>query len=173
MSRARLRSLFFPALLASVLVQAAAYYLEFGMGLVPCPLCYSQRLFLGAFALVCLCAVVHSPGRLGTRIYAALALFFATGGALLAARHVWLQGNSALAGIECEPAFDYVIENMPVLQVIQAMLVGSPDCVPINWSFLDLTIPEWSLLSFVLLAALPTFRLLGRGGLLFHRAVKS
>ncbi|KJK15187.1 disulfide bond formation protein B [Pseudomonas sp. NPDC087612] len=173
MSLARLRSLFFPALLASVLVQAAAYYLEFGMGLVPCPLCYSQRLFLGAFALVCLCAVVHSPGRLGTRIYAALALFFATGGALLAARHVWLQGNPALSSIECEPAFDYVLESMPMLQVVKAMIIGSPDCVPITWSFLDLTIPEWSLLSFVLLATLPTCRLLGRTRPLFSRSVKN
>ncbi|CAM3620004.1 disulfide bond formation protein B [compost metagenome] len=173
MSLARLRSLFFPALLASILVQAAAYYLEFGMGLVPCPLCYSQRLFLGAFAVVCLCAVVHSPGRLGTRIYAALALFFAAGGALLAARHVWLQGNPALSSTECEPAFDYVIESMPTLQVIKAMVIGSPDCVPINWSFLDLTLPEWSLLSFVLLATLPTFRLLGRTRPLFTRAVKN
>ncbi|MCP3748461.1 disulfide bond formation protein B [Pseudomonas sp. SBB6] len=170
---ARLRTLFFPALLASVLVQAAAVYLEFGLGLVPCPLCYSQRLFLGAFALVCLCALVHSPGRLGTRVYAALALFCATGGALLAARHVWLQGNPALSSIECQPAFDYVIESMPMVQVIKVMVIGSADCVPINWSFLDLTLPEWSLLSFVLLATLPIVRLLGRGCPLFSRAGKS
>ncbi|MND40732.1 disulfide bond formation protein B [compost metagenome] len=65
MPLARLRSMFLPALLASVLMLAAAFYLEWGMALEPCPLCYSQRLFLGGFALVCLCAVVHAPGRLG------------------------------------------------------------------------------------------------------------
>ncbi|MNQ95057.1 disulfide bond formation protein B [compost metagenome] len=53
----------------------------------------------------------------------------------------------------------YFIENLPLSQLLKVMVLGSPECVPINWSFLDLTIPEWSLLSFVLLAALPIFRL--------------
>ncbi|MGH8437930.1 MAG: disulfide bond formation protein B, partial [Pseudomonas sp.] len=153
MPLARLRSMFLPALLASVLMLAAAFYLEWGMALEPCPLCYSQRLFLGSFALVCLCAVVQAPGRLGARIYAALALFFATGGALLAARHVWLQG-APLANMGCQPSMSYYFDSLPLSQSLKVMVLGSPECTPINWSFLDLTVPEWSLLSFVLLAAL-------------------
>ncbi|MFK0085935.1 disulfide bond formation protein B [Pseudomonas sp. NPDC090755] len=168
MLMARLRSLFFPAFLASVLMLGVAFYLEWGMGLAPCPLCYSQRLFLGAFALVCLCALVQAPGRLGVRVYAALALFFATGGAILAARHVWLQGIPSRVAADCAPPLGYVIESMPLGQVFKAMVVGSPDCVPINWSFLDLTIAEWSLLSFVLLATLPLFRLFGQSRSALH-----
>ena len=158
MPLARLRSMFLPALLASVLMLAAAFYLEWGMALEPCPLCYSQRLFLGGFALVCLCAVVHAPKCLGARIYAALALFFATGGALLAARHVWLQGTP-LANMGCQPSMSYFFESLPLSQSLKVMVLGSPECTPINWSFLDLTVPEWSLLSFVLLAALLLLRL--------------
>lgn len=154
MPLARLHSMFLPALLASALMLAAAFYLEWGMALTPCPLCYSQRMLLGSFALVCLCAVVQAPGRLGARIYAVLAMLFAAGGALLAARHVWLQSTSLPLGIGCQLPMDYVVESMPLGQLLKVMVIGSPDCVPINWSFLDLTIPEWSLLSFVLLAAL-------------------
>jgi disulfide bond formation protein DsbB len=158
MPLARLRSMFLPALLVSVLMLAVALYLEWGMALEPCPLCYTQRLFLGGFALVCLCAVVQAPGRLGTQIYAALALFFATAGALIAGRHVLLQGTPTL-NVGCQPSMNHIVENMPLSQVLKVMVLGSPECMPINWSFLDLTIPEWSLLSFMLLAALVLFRL--------------
>jgi len=158
MPLACLRSMFLPALLTSVLMLAVAFYLEWGMALEPCPLCYSQRLFLGGFALVCLCAVIQAPGPRGTRIYAALALIFAMAGALLAARHVWLQGTPAV-NVLCQPSMAYFFESMPMSQLLEIMLLGSPECVPINWSFLDLTVPEWSLLSFVLLAALLLLRL--------------
>lgn len=171
MSSACLRSLFLPAFLASVLMLAAAYYLEWGLGQVPCPLCYSQRLLLGAFALVCLCALVHCPRRRGTRVYAALALFCATLGATLAGRHVWLQGLQSAVSSECQPPL-YVLDSMPPSQLFKAMVLGSPDCVPITWSFLDLTIPEWSLLAFVLLAGLTLLRLFGRGRPMLKRPAK-
>lgn len=158
MSLARARSMFLPALLVSALMLAVVLYLEWGMALEPCPLCYTQRLFLGGFALVCLCAVLQAPGRLGTQVYAALALLFATAGALLAGRHVLLQGTP-VQNVGCQPSMSYLVESMPLSQVLKIMVLGSPECVPINWSFLDLTIPEWSLLSFMLLAALLLFRL--------------
>jgi len=172
MPLARLRSMFLPALLVSVLMLAVALYLEWGMALEPCPLCYSQRLFLGGFAWVCLCAVVQAPGRLGTRIYATLALLFATAGALLAGRHVWLQGTPTL-NVGCQPSMSYFVESLPLNQVLKIMVLGSPECVPINWSFLDLTIPEWSLLSFMLLAALVLFRLFSHRRSIIGHSVKN
>lgn len=172
MPLARLRSMFLPALLASVLVLAIALYLEWGVALAPCSLCYSQRLSLLGFVLVCLCAVVHFPGRLGTYVYAALALLFASVGALLAARHVWLQGASALT-FGCQPSMNYFIESLPLSQLLKIMVLGSAECVPINWSFLDLTIPEWSLLSFVLLATLLLVRLVAYRHALIRQPLKS
>lgn len=61
-------------------------------GLVPCPLCFSQRLLLGVYALLCLAAVLQAPGTAGIRCYARATLGCSLTGALLAARHVWLQG---------------------------------------------------------------------------------
>ncbi|MDN7140648.1 disulfide bond formation protein B [Pseudomonas sp. JQ170] len=162
------RSMFLLAFVVSVLMLAAAFYLEWEVGLEPCPLCHSQRLFLGAFSLVSVCAVLHSPGYLGARIYAVLALLCATCGALLAARHVWLQGVSWPVAVDCPPAVD----SMPLAHQFKLMLIGSPDCVRLNWSFLDLTIPEWSLLAFVLLAVLALTRLFGGRAALFHRPAK-
>ena len=44
--------------------------------------------------------------------------------------------------------------------LIAALLLGSADCAAITWSFFELSLPEWSLLAFLLLAALALARLL-------------
>ena len=77
MPLACLRSLFSLAFVASVLLLGGAFYLEFTKGLVPCPLCQSQRVLLGVFAAVCLVARVHAPAQAGARRYAAVALALA------------------------------------------------------------------------------------------------
>ncbi|CAK13132.1 disulfide bond formation protein B [Pseudomonas entomophila] len=153
MSLACLRSFFLPALLASTAVLVASFHLESVVGLVPCALCFSQRLMLGVYALVCLAALVHSPAARGRRAYAGLALASAFGGALLAGRHVWLQGDPQVVD-GCHLPVEQVLQR-PLGEILQMFLLGSPDCVSISWSFLDLTLPEWSLLAFLLLAAMP------------------
>lgn len=155
MSPARLRSFFFPALLASLAVLVASFGLEPVVGLQPCALCLSQRLMLGLYALVCLLAVLHQPGERGRRGYVRLALACASAGALLAARHVWLQGGPLQP-----PGCPLPLLEQPLADVLTGLLWGSADCVSISWSFLDLTLPEWSLLAFVLLALPPLTALL-------------
>ncbi|MBI6896748.1 disulfide bond formation protein B [Pseudomonas putida] len=150
MSLACLRSSFLPAFLAAVAVLVASFRLENVVGLDPCALCFSQRLMLGCFALACLVAALHAGAR---RWHAWLALLFASAGALLAGRHVWLQAEP-LPVSGCHLPLAHLVER-PWHEILQAFLLGSPDCVSVNWSFLDLTLPEWSLLAFLLLAAVP------------------
>ncbi|MER2296318.1 MULTISPECIES: disulfide bond formation protein B [Pseudomonas] len=153
MSLASLRALFIPVCLASLAVLGASFYLESVLGLVPCALCFSQRVLLGMYALVCLCAAVHAPGTTGVRRYAQTALLCAFGGAALAARHVWVQGS-----VDASPMCWLPIGRMFELswrEAARQLLLGGPDCSSLAWSFLDLTLPEWSLLAFLLLAAVP------------------
>ncbi|EKT4458704.1 disulfide bond formation protein B, partial [Pseudomonas putida] len=89
---ARLRTFFLPACLVALAVLVASFRLENTVGLRPCPLCLSQRLLLGVYALLCFAAVLQAPGTQGILRYARLALGCSLAGALLAARHVWLQG---------------------------------------------------------------------------------
>lgn len=159
MPSARLYSPFLPAFVASVSILAVVHAIEFGFGLAPCPLGYGQRFFLAAFSLVCLCAVCHAPGALGMRVYALLSLLLAAAGALVAGRQVWLQGALPIAD-NCTPSFAHVLDSMPWCQTIKAMVFGSADCMSIHFSFLDLTLPEWSLLAFLMLAIVPVSRLL-------------
>lgn len=156
MSQVRSRPLFFLGLLGSVLALAAAFVLENWLGLVPCPLCLSQRLLLALYGVICVCAVLHAPGLKGARAYASTAMVVATLGLALAARHVWLQGEWPT--VSAEP-FEHTFQRSWA-QALARLLVGNSECVSISWSFLDLTLPEWSLLAFLALAALPCWHLL-------------
>src|SRR5260221_752742 len=71
---------------------AFGYYLQFAVGLEPCPLCIIQRILLFAAGVAFLVAALHHPaGRLGAGLYGgAIALIPATraagaGGAALLA----------------------------------------------------------------------------------------
>ncbi|MGE8321724.1 MAG: disulfide bond formation protein B [Pseudomonas sp.] len=150
---ARLRTFFLPACLAAVAVLGVSLHLENALGLVPCPLCFSQRLLLGAYALLCLAAVLQAPGSRGIRCYARATLGCSLGGALLAARHVWLQGAGGAIQV-CPVPIGRVFEQSWG-EAVRQLLLGGPDCHSLAWSFLDLTLPEWSLLAFLLLASLP------------------
>lgn len=164
---ARLRTFFLPACLASLAVLLASFYLESALGLVPCPLCFSQRFLVGVYAMICLCAAIHAPGVAAMCRYARAALGCSVAGALLAARHVWLQGEIDTSH-ECPVPFWQTLESS-WREAARQLLLGGPDCSSLTWSFLDLTLPEWSLLAFLLLAMLPMacllayrFRTLGK-----------
>jgi len=162
MPLACLRTFFFPAFLASLLTLSGALYLEFGLGLDACPLCQGQRLLLAAFSLTCLGALFHGPGRTGERVYLWAGLVLALGGSALAARHVWLQGLHTSPERLCEQSMTYLLERGTLVEWLHGLLLGSAECAPFNWSFLDLSGPEWSLLAFLGLAALVLLRLIGR-----------
>lgn len=155
---ARLRTFFLPACLASLAVLVGSFHLESALGLVPCPLCFTQRLLLGLYAVLCLGAVMQAPGMPGIRRYARAVLACSLAGALLAARHVWLQG--AGGAIPVCPAPIWRVFEQSWREAARQLLLGGPDCNSLAWSFLDLTLPEWSLLAFLLLAALPLSHLL-------------
>jgi disulfide bond formation protein DsbB len=42
------------------------------------------------------------------------------------------------------------------------VLHGSADCAEVNWTLLGMSIPEWSLLAFVMMVAFSLYQLLRR-----------
>lgn len=143
---------FFLGLLFCLAVMATAYFMQFVMELEPCPLCITQRLFMIAVGGVFLLGFLHDPGPLGQRFYALLAVLFSLGGAAVAARHVWLQSLPPDQVPACGPSLDYVWENFPLSETLKLLFSGTGDCAEVEWELLGLTIPSWSLLTFLLLA---------------------
>jgi len=150
------------AFLACVVAMAGALYLEHIEGLDPCPLCIFQRvgiIFAGIFFLL---AALHNPKAIGQRVYAVLALIGVAGGGGVAARHVWLQNLPADQVPACGPALDYMMDVFPFLDVLNMVLSGSGECANIDWLFLGITLPMWSLFVFAGLAVAGLFQLLRR-----------
>lgn len=104
----------------------ASFHLENTLGLVPCPLCFSQRLLLAVYALLSLAAVLQAPGTQGIRHYARATLGCSLAGALLAARHVWLQGSSGAIPV-CPVPLGHVFEQS-WREAARQLLLGGPEC---------------------------------------------
>ena len=100
-----------------------------------------------------LAAVLQAPGTQGTLHYARATLGCTLAGALLAARHVWLPGAGGAIPV-CPVPIGRVFEQS-WSEAARQLLLGGPECSSLTWSFLDLTLPEWSLLAFLLLAVPP------------------
>lgn len=126
---------------------AAAFYMEYVMGLVPCALCLAQRIALG-LTLVVVLLVLVTP-RWGRAISAFVMGCIAAAGAALAARQVWLQSLPPDQVPDCGPDIYFMLDRFPLTESIRAMLLGTGNCAEVQWTFLSLSIPQWTLLWFL------------------------
>jgi disulfide bond formation protein DsbB len=133
---------------------AYAYYLQYFEGQDPCPLCLVQRFFYYGILIVLAAGALHGPGRKGAIAYSIGALLFAAGGVATAVRHVWLQHLPAGQVPACGPDLYFMVENFPLGRTLQLLMRGSGQCAEVHWSFLGLSIAEWSLAWFLAFAAL-------------------
>lgn len=142
------------AFAACVALIAFALYSQLVLGLLPCPLCIFQRVAFAALGLVFLAAGLHAPaGAGGRRAWAALAVVAAAVGASIAGRHVWLQQLPADQVPACGPGLDWMMQTMPVAGVLREVFTGSGECANVDWTFLGLSMPAWSLAWFAILGA--------------------
>ena len=146
------RRFFGAGALACAALLGFGYYLQFVRGLEPCPLCLLQRGFFYAVLGTFLVAAIHGPGKTATRIYSALGILFAAGGAAIASRQVWLQHLPADKVPQCGPDLFFMLENFPLSQALQKLVAGTGECAAVDWTFLGLSIAGWSLAWFAALA---------------------
>jgi disulfide bond formation protein DsbB len=128
---------------------AYALYLQYGLGLEPCPLCVLQRACVIAMGVVFLVAAFHNPGRAGATVYALLQLVLAGAGAALATRQVWLQSLPKEQKPSCGMSLNYMLDTLPFGEVLKKVFEGSADCAEKSWEFLHLSIAGWTLVFFV------------------------
>jgi protein dithiol:quinone oxidoreductase len=141
---------------------AFALYLQHKLGEDPCALCIFQRVAVGTVGLIFLLAGLHNPRQRGNRLYASLSFVVAAIGGAIAGRHVWLQHLPKDQVPECGPGLNYLLETQPWLQVLSSVLKGSGECAEVGWTFLNLSIPEWTLLCFILLGLVAIFQIRNR-----------
>jgi disulfide bond formation protein DsbB len=129
---------------------AYALYLQHGVGLEPCPMCIVQRYALILIAIWAGGAALFKS-RPGHGVGALLVLLSSAFGAFVAARQSWLQWHPP-EFLSCGRDFYGMIEAFPLQRVVPMIFRGSGDCAAIDWTFLGLTIANWSFVCFVLMA---------------------
>ena len=148
------RQLFLAVALACAGMLAYAFYAEHILGLEPCPLCMFQRVAVLLLGMVAVAAALHAPGPLGTRLYGVGGLLAAGLGVAIAGRHVWLQSLPKDQLPSCAPPLDFMWENFPFGQMLKTVLMTSGECANIDWQFLGLSMPAWTLIFFMAFAVL-------------------
>jgi disulfide bond formation protein DsbB len=130
----------------SVAMLAFGLYLQHVVGLEPCPMCIVQRYALLWVALIAGLTALFSVRRV--LVSGASLLLLSSGfGAFVAARQSWLQWFPPEVSA-CGRDFYGMVENFPLQRVIPMIFKGSGDCSKIDWTFLGLSIANWSFLSF-------------------------
>ena len=127
---------------------AVALFMQYQMELEPCPLCLMQRMVFIAIGLVCLVGLILRFSWL-RKLCAGLMSFFALIGIGLSSRQLWLQSLPEDQIPTCGPGFDYMMNTFPLLKALSLILSGSGECAEVQWTFLGISIPGWSLLCFV------------------------
>jgi disulfide bond formation protein DsbB len=132
--------------LACIGMLAFGLYLQHVVGLEPCPMCIVQR-----YALVLVALVAGIGGALRQRaahVGSALLILLLSGfGAYVAARQSWLQWYPPEV-VSCGRDFYGMIETFPLKRAIPMIFRGGGDCTKVDWTFLGLSIANWSFLVF-------------------------
>ncbi len=138
------------------LVGFAVYYLQDAIGLLPCPLCVMQRIAYILFGITALAAAFHRPADAGRWLYTGLLDLWATLGAAVAGWQVYLtyHPQAAECGISAE---ERLLNDLPLSKWWPAMFEANGDCTKVDWTFLGLSVPELSLIAFVLLSAIAVY----------------
>lgn len=148
--------------LLTVVAMLFALWLQHYQQLEPCPLCVFQRIAMMATGAVALLAFLHGPDRFGRRLYAGLTVLAALVGIGVAGRHVWLQHLPPDEVPSCGPGLDYWLDTFPLFEVVGKVLRGSGECAEIDWVFMGITLPGWTLAVFAGLFVLAVWQLIRR-----------
>ena len=127
-----------------------ALYVQYGMFMMPCPLCILQRV---AFVLMGIGFVFgafvgnRTWGRASTAAVTGLA---AMAGAAVAGWHVRMQHLPPSEVPSCSGMdIGYMLEAFPLAKVWEKVFTGSGECAVVDWTFLGLSMPTWTLFWFI------------------------
>lgn len=153
------RPVFFLIALTIVVLFSVALYTQYFGGLIPCPLCMTQRFFYALTALLAVIAGIHNRGH---TVYGGLVALSAAAGGAVAGRQVWLQHLPADQVPACGPPLEHMLQTLPFADVLVRLFQGDGNCAVVDWRLLGLSMAEWSLVWFVLLTAAGVWQALRR-----------
>jgi protein dithiol:quinone oxidoreductase len=152
------RTLNLAGLLWSAGLMAYALFVQYVLHEEPCPLCILQRVAVIATGTIFLFAWLHNPaGAPMRRVYGTLIVLAALAGVGVAARHIYVINAPAGAVAECGASLEYMMDVLPLHEVLGKVLSGSGECAKVTWRFLGFSMPFWVLVNLLGLAAIGVF----------------
>ncbi len=136
-------------LLSVVSLLSYGYYLQYVQYLDPCPLCITQRMFYMIVGVASLCGLFAIRNPFWQRVAATVAAIGSVGGIATAGRQVWLQHLPPDQVPECGLGLQHWLQTESPLSVLALLFKGDGNCAEVQWTFLTLSIGEWSLIWFV------------------------
>ncbi|ABQ54394.1 disulfide bond formation protein B [Legionella pneumophila serogroup 1] len=138
----------------TVLVIFASFYLEYAVGLQPCPLCLMQR--------ICVFILLGLMGlSLGTlkkaHIVSLMQFLVACAGLYFSLRQLWLQSLPSDQAPACMPGLDVLIQYFPWQTVAKALFWGAGDCAEVTWTMFGISMPGWAAMYFLFMAIMGLF----------------
>ena len=127
-----------------------ALFAQYGLQLTPCHLCIFQRVEVLALGVVFLAAALHDPGEAGARVYALFILLASALTAATAGRHVWIQLQPPGTVPGCGADLAFMLDVLPLMQVIIKVFKAGGECAKIDFSFLGVSFPGWVLVFVVI-----------------------
>ncbi|MBC9073284.1 disulfide bond formation protein B [Thauera sp. CAU 1555] len=161
LSRLSARNFFFALFLFCAGLLGFGLYLQHFEGLEPCPMCIMQRYALALVGAIALLGALHGPRNGGARVYAGLILLVSLAGGGVAARQSWIQLYPPEIP-ECGPGLEFMVESFGLADALPMIFRGAGDCTAIDWTFLGLSIANWSLVNFTLIALLALYLMVRR-----------
>ena len=124
-------------------------YFQFFEGIMPCPLCTLQRFSFGILGILFLVGIFVYSKRWPRLIINTFCTLISILGIFLAGRQVWLQKFPSADSNECGVSLQYMMQVLPMNEVLQKIFTGSAECTQRGWEFLHLNMAEWALIWFV------------------------
>ena len=144
-------------LLACIGLIATAFYMEYQLGLEPCPMCIVQRIAVALAGASALVGIIHNKFN---KLYFGLTAFFSAAGGASAIRHLYLQSLPPDRVPSCGPDLNYLLDNNFVSDALIQLFIGDGNCAGVMWSLLGISIPGWVLIccSLIFLVSIRQFK---------------
>jgi len=136
--------------LASILL---ALYFQYFLDQTPCALCVLQRIGIVGAGIFYLLFLIINPRKIFLiKIFGLILLIFTGFGFYIAAKQIYLQHLPLGQAPACGPGVNYLFQALPLKDFFLALFQGDGDCAKISWSFLGLSLAEYSAGVFLLLS---------------------
>lgn len=146
-------------LLVAILL-SISIYLQMFDGFIPCPLCTLQRFSFGLLAMWFLIGALVPRSKIGRFFINIISSITALLGCVLAGRQIWLQHYPSMQSGECGVSLQYMMQVLPLNEVMQRVFIGTAECTQRGWQFLSLNMAEWSLLWFIFFLGMSVYLLM-------------